>query len=112
RVNDRDLLVDIALNAEHKDSALAAFDRVVGAGGGTDLVLVRSIEAKTAQKAVAKRAKTLIQEAEAARIAAEEDRRRREAAVCEGVEGLVEVNDVAAARAEMARLSHAWAALD
>jgi hypothetical protein len=113
RVNDRDLLIEIAQTADHKDTALGAFDRLVA--GGAELALVRTIEGKTAQKAVARRARTLIQEAEAAeaaRIAAEEERRRRETAVCEGVEGLVEVTDVAAARAEMARLSHAWTALD
>jgi hypothetical protein len=113
RVSDRDLLIDIAQNGEHKDTALGAFERLVERG--VDLALVRTIEGRTAQKAVARRARTLIQEAEAAeaaRIAAEEERRRREAAVCEGVEGLVEVNDVAAARAELARLSHAWTALD
>ncbi|HVQ41054.1 MAG TPA: DUF349 domain-containing protein [Vicinamibacterales bacterium] len=113
RVNDRDLLIEIAQNADHKDTALGAFERLVAGGG--ELALVRTIEGKTAQKAVARRARTLIQEAEAAeaaRIAAEEERRRRETAVCEGVEGLVEVTDVAAARAELARLSHAWTALD
>lgn len=113
RVNDRDQLIEIAQNSEHKDVAIAAFDRLVAPT--VDLALVRAIETRTAQKSVARRARTIIQEAEAAeaaRVAAEEERRRREAGVCEAVDGLATVVDPAAARAELARLTAAWSALE
>ena len=72
RLNDQESLVEIAQNSEHKDVALAAFERIAGAS--PDLALVRSIEARTQQKSVARRARQIIQEAEAAeaaRLAAE-----------------------------------------
>jgi hypothetical protein len=113
RVNDRDALIEIAQNSEHKDVAMAAFDRLISPT--PDLALVRAIEGRTQQKAVARRAKQIVQDAEAAeaaRVAAEEDRRRREAGVCEAVEGLADVSDPAVMRAELDRLSSAWTALD
>ena len=66
-----------------------------------DLALLRSIEARAQQKLVARRARAIIQEieaAEAARIAAEEERRRQEAALVEGVERLRDTVDAPSAR--------------
>ena len=113
RVTDRDLLTEVAQNGEHKDVALAAFEALIGAQ--PDLALVRAIESRTQQKSVARRAKQIVQDAEAAeaaRVAAEEERRRREAAVCDAVERLADVADPAVARAELARLTQAWSAFD
>jgi hypothetical protein len=106
--------LEIALRAEHKDVALAAFDRV--AAGTTDLAQLRSIESRAQQKAVARRARALIQDleaAEAARLAAIEERRRQEAALCASVEQVATLAaDVTLLRVELERLTDAWRALD
>ncbi|HXT69053.1 MAG TPA: DUF349 domain-containing protein [Vicinamibacterales bacterium] len=125
RVNDRDALIEIAQTSEHKDVAAAAFERLVSLEGGVqgappimeaaDLALMRAIETRTTHKSVARRARAIIQEAEAAeaaRLAAEEERRRREASLCDAVDGLASVIDPAATRAELSRLSAAWTALN
>ena len=112
RLSDPADLLEVALNADHRDVALGAFDRAIAPG--RDLAQLRSVEARTQQKAVAKRARALIQEiedAEAARRAAEEERRRREAALIEAVGRLVDVADVAVARAELVRLTESWRGL-
>jgi hypothetical protein len=112
RVSDPADLLDIALHAEHKDVALRAFDRVVG--DTPDLATLRSIDARAQQKAVSKRARTMIQaieDAEAARRAAEELRRRQEAALCEDVERLAEVTEIAAIRDGLERAAAGWTAL-
>ena len=113
RVIDRNELVEIAQNGEHKEIALAAFERLLVPE--PDFSLVRTIEGRTQQRAVARRARTVIQDAEAAeaaRRAAAEEQRRREAAACDAVERLSDVVDPAVARTELARLTDAWAALD
>ena len=113
RVTDRDELVAIAQNGEHKDVALAAFERLLAPE--TDLALVRLIEGRTQQKTVARRARTIIQDAEAAeaaRLAALEERRRREAGLCDAAETLASLADPAHIRAEMTRLGERWSALD
>ncbi len=113
RVTDRDGLIEIAQAGEHKDVAVAAFERLVSAEA--DLALVRAIETRTQQKPVARRARAAIQEAEAAeaaRRAAEEDRRRREASLCDAVDGLTSVTSPDATRAELAKLTASWTALN
>ncbi len=114
RLTDTSDLVEVALHSDHRDVALGAFERLVSFG--VDLALLRSIEARGEQKAVTRRARTLIQDAEsadAARLAAIEDRRRREQVLCEAVEQVAELAaDVAMARAELARLTDAWHALE
>lgn len=112
RVTSRDELIDVAQNADHKDVALGAFERLLQPS--VDLALVRAIETRTSQKAVAKRARTIIADAEAAeaaRIAAEEERQRREAAACEAIEHFTNVTDPDAARAELSRLLQNFDAL-
>ena len=112
RLTAREDLVEAAQNAEHKDVALGAFERLIA--GSIDLALVRAIETRTSQKAVARRARAIITEAEAAeaaRLAAEEERQRRESSACEAIERLTDVSDPDAARAELARLVQAFAAL-
>ena len=112
RLTGRDELIEVAQTADHKDVALRAFERLVE--GTPDLALVRAIETRAAQKAVSKRARAIITEAEAAeaaRLAAEQERQRREAAACEAIEHLTDVSDPDAARAELARVQQAFAAL-
>jgi hypothetical protein len=116
RLGAADELLATALNSEHRDVALAAFDRVVAAGPtpGEDVALLKSIETRTQQKAVARRAKTMLQaieDAENARRAAEEERQRQEAASCAAVEGLAVATDPDRIAAELARLRAAWEVL-
>jgi hypothetical protein len=113
RVDDQDELLEIALHSDHRDVALAAFDRLPAAS--LDLAALRSIEVRSQQKAVSRRARTMIQEieaAEAARQTAALERQRRESMLCEAVEQLVEVTDPVVMRAELSRLSEAWLALE
>jgi hypothetical protein len=113
RVEDPENWLDAALNAEHKDVALAAFDRLVTATIAIEEL--RGIEKRTSQKAVAKRARALIQEieaAEAARLAAEVDHRNRQVALCEAVERLTVVSHAEAARGELTQLVAAWSQVD
>jgi len=111
RIHDAKELLAVALNAEQKDVALAALDRVVSGEAGGDINFLKSIETRAQQKAVAKRAHALIQsleDAEAARVAAEEDRRRRQAALIEAVRRLAEVTDAARAEHDLADLTARW----
>jgi hypothetical protein len=114
RVNDADTLADVAQHSDHKDVALNAFDRLIGATT-PNLALLRTIETKTQQKAVSKRARTLIQDiedAEAARRAAAEEHRRQQSGLCDAVEQLSTIAaDVTLLRSELDRLSDAWQAL-
>ena len=117
RLTSAEELLDTALNSEHKDVALAAFDRAVDSAADPDKLdaaLLKTIEARAQHKAVARRARTLLQsieDAEAARRAAEEDMRRQEALLCEAVENLTDTSDPDRAEAELTRISAAWEAL-
>jgi hypothetical protein len=105
-------VLEVALHADAKDVALAAFDRLIDAGA--DLGVLRTLEAKSSEKAVSRKARTVIQEreaAEAARQAALEERRRREAMLCDRLEQVAALTDLSAARAELAQVTEAWAAL-
>jgi hypothetical protein len=112
RLTDRGELVETATSSVHRDVALAAFDQAVAPA--RDVAELKAIESHTTQKAVAKRARGIVQEiddAAAAARAAEEARQHEQALVCADVEHLVHVADIAAARAELARLGDAWRAL-
>ncbi len=114
RLTSADELLDTALNSEHKDVALAAFDRVVTTApipSASDATLLKTIEARAQQKAVARRAKTMLQaieDAETAQREAEEELRRQEALLCDAIENLTDVSDPDRAEAEVARISAAW----
>jgi hypothetical protein len=113
RVTDAAEVLEVALHADHKDVALAAFDRLPT--DSLDLTALRSIEVRAHQKAVSRRARTMIQDieaAEAARHTAALERQRRESMLCETMEQLADVADVSVLRSERARLTEAWAALD
>ena len=112
RLTESKELLETALNSDHKDVALAAFERAIAPVSG-DLTILRSIEARAQQKAVARRARSMIQDieaAEVARVAAEEERRRRIAGLVEAVGRLVAplLQDVDRADAELAELVSAW----
>jgi hypothetical protein len=112
RLTDRGELVETATSSVHRDVALAAFDHAVAPA--RDVAELKTVESRATQKAVAKRARGIVQEIEdaaAAARAAEEARQHAQALVCVDVEHLVHVADVAAARAELARLGDAWRAL-
>lgn len=113
RVNDPAEILEVALHGDHKDVALAAFERLSPAS--LDLTELRSIEVRAHQKAVSRRARTMIQEieaVEAARQTAALERQRRESMLCDSMEQLAGVADVSVLRSEMSRLTEAWQALD
>jgi hypothetical protein len=113
KLDDADEVLEVALNAGHKDVASAAFERL--AAGSPDMNTLRAIELRAQHKNVGRRARTLIQEleaAEAARQAAALERQRRESHLVETVEGLGELADVRVVKAELARVSEAWQALE
>ena len=80
RLADRDELIDVAQNARPQGRG-AARVRAAARAARSTWRCVRAIETRTSQKAVARRARAIIQDAEAAeaaRLAADEERRRRE----------------------------------
>lgn len=113
RLTDATEVLDVVLNSEHKDVALAAFDRLFASS--PDLSQLRAVEVRAHQKAVSRRARTMIQDIEAAeeaRQTAALERQRRESTLCETVEQLAGISDVSVLRSELARLTEAWRALD
>jgi hypothetical protein len=112
RLTDRGELVSTAAESVHRDVALVAFDRAIGPA--RDVAELRDIEARTTQKAVAKRARAILQEiddAAAAARAAEEARMAAQDDLCSSAERLTLESNVPAARLELARLGEAWRAL-
>lgn len=116
RLSSSDELLSTVLNSDHREVALAAFDRVVHAGSAADpdVALLETIAARAQQKVVARRAKAMLQaiaDAEDARRAAAAVRERQEALLCAAVEGLAQATDPDRAGAELARLTAAWETL-
>jgi hypothetical protein len=112
RLTDRGELIEVALHGTHADVALAAFDRL--AALGLALAELRQLETQSHQKAVGRKARLQIQEreqAEAARAAALDERRRRESALCDAVEQVASLTDLAAAYTELTRVVEAWGAM-
>ena len=113
RMNDSKELLETAINSDHKDVASAAFDRIAADAPG-DLALLRAIDSKSQHKSVAKRARTMIQDieaAEAARIAAEEARQRLQTSLLESLARVTEIADTERAQAELTRIVSAWSEL-
>lgn len=112
RLGSADELLATALNSDHAAVALAAFDRVVPQGGpGADVELLKTVATRSRKKAVARRAKAMLQEiedAEQARLAAEEKRRNEEARLCSAVESLARLTDPDHIAGELANLNEAW----
>lgn len=114
RLTDASELLDVTLHSDHKDVALAAFERLASGSPELDINQLRSIEVRAHQKAVSRRARTMIQDietAEAARQTAALERQRRESMLCDAVEQLAEVTDIGVARGELARVTDQWQAL-
>jgi hypothetical protein len=110
RLTSADELLDTVLNSDHKDVALTVFDRVINADN-PDTAQLRTIEARTQQKAVARRARTILQaieDAEAARRAAEEELRKQEGLLCDTVESLKDIADPDRTDADLGRITAAW----
>jgi hypothetical protein len=113
RVTAADELLDTVLNSDFKDVAMVAFDRVIDANA-PDLSRLKTIDARAQQKAVSKRARTMLQaieDAETARRAAEEEQRRQESVLCEAIEGAATVGDPDRSEADLSKLEAAWAAI-
>lgn len=112
RLADRRELFETAIGSAHREVALAAFERAIAPA--RDLAELEDVEARATHKAVAKRARSIIQELEqeaAAERAAVEARQQEQAFVCASLEQLVREPDVAIARAELARLGEVWRGL-
>ena len=113
RLSSDSALLDVALNGTHKDVAMAAFERLVPeADAGAARDRLEHVANRSQQKAVARRAKAMLQalaDAEAARLAAEEERRRQQTAVVEAVERVKDEGDWRAADAALTRAREAWA---
>jgi len=117
RLSDPQLLLDVALNSTHKDVAMSAFERVVDEqadpGSAENRERLETLAARSQQKAVARRAKAVLQamtDAEAARKAADDEHRRQLAGLVETVERLAHEDDWRAAEAGLGRARDAWAA--
>jgi hypothetical protein len=111
RVNDVQALLDIALNSGHKDVAMAAFERCIDEDS-PDRDRLEQIASRAQQKGVARRAKAMLQaiaDAEAARKAAEEERRKQQGSILEALERLAAEEDWRAADAALSRLRDSWA---
>ncbi len=114
RLTQHEEILNVTLNADHRDIAMAAFGRLITADA-PDLALLASIETRAQQKTVAKRARTILQEieaAEAAKHAAIEARQRQVASLCDAVERIASETDAVRGEAELARVIVDWRALN
>lgn len=116
RLTSPEEMLSTVLNCDHRDVALAVFDRLVGTEptAGVDVTLLETIAARTQQKAVARRAKAMLQAIEDAANAqrvAEAERQKQESLLCAAVEGLRDAADPERAAAELTRITAAWDAL-
>jgi hypothetical protein len=90
RIEDQAELLTVAIKTDHKDAGVSALERAV-AQGGTDRAALEGIADRAKNKAVTKRARAMIQaidEAEAGRRAAVEQRRQAVASAIARVEAL------------------------
>jgi hypothetical protein len=109
----RDEITNIALKSDHKDLALAAFDQLIDASA-PDRSLLQTLESRSQQKAVTKRARTLMQQmddAEATRLKAAEEQALREQQITDALEQVAQIAELTRAEAEVARLTEVWTSL-
>jgi hypothetical protein len=114
KIADPAELVNVALKTEHRNAGLAALERLAAASPEDRQTLAYLAE-RAAEKAVARRARALVQaidEAKAARRAADDARRARETEVCEQIERLSSAAASGASAAGQAEWRHAQAALE
>jgi hypothetical protein len=118
RLADPAELLNVALKTEHKDAGVAALERVVEAtaaegGAGSDEVkgTLESVVNRAKGKAVARRARAMLQaieEADAARRRALDEWQQRIASILARVEALVATPSVSGAASELAQADEAW----
>jgi hypothetical protein len=112
RVADAAELLNIALKTDHKDAGIAALERALEAG--TDSGVRETLDGvanRAKSKAVARRARTIIQsmdEAEAARRAALGQWQQRTAAVLARVEAIAAAPAMTGASAQLADAEEQW----
>jgi len=114
RLTHREELLDVAINSEHKDVAVAALEACAAADAGARDTF-QTIAARAKHKAVGRRALALVQaldEAEAARLAAAEARRRQQVALCETIEAAERTPDWQAADAALVTAEREWRSLE
>ncbi|HEY7500204.1 MAG TPA: DUF349 domain-containing protein [Vicinamibacterales bacterium] len=115
RVTDPGELLAVATKTDHKDAGISALDRAIDATPeASRRELLDGIATRAKNKAVAKRARTLIQEmddAEAARKAAHEEWRKRAALVLARVEAVAATPNAAGAAEQLADLEAQWSEL-
>ena len=112
RIADGSDLLNIATKTEHKDAGVLALERALEANAGTDpRELLDGVASRAKSKAVAKRARALIQaldDAEAARRAALEQWQQRVAQVVARVEALAAAPGTPGAAAQLDEAEVEW----
>lgn len=112
-LRDESEIIDVAINGEHKDVALAALEDVAAREPEARAVF-ETIAARSKHKAVSRRAAALVQaidEAEAARRAAEAAREARLKALLDAAAALAAESDWRSAEVALARTEEEWRAL-
>jgi hypothetical protein len=113
KLQDGSELEGVAMRSDHRDAALAAFERWA-AERREDIEALRNATTRAVNKAVQKRARTLVQqweEAEAVRRAEDEALRQREVELCQRVEALARADNWQESRAELERADEEWRSL-
>ena len=112
RLDDRDELVAVAVKADHKDIALAAFERLAS-GGMEDRELLSTIAIQARTKSVARRAKTALTVLDAQPIPPSADalRQQRER-LSESLEALTGADDWVLVSGGLAQAEREWQSLD
>ncbi len=112
RLDDRDELLAVAVKSDHKDVALAAFERLA-AGGAENRDLLETMAVRARSKPVARRAKTALTalDGQPTPPSPEELHQRRER-LCESVEALVSIDDVELLSDELAEAEREWSSFD
>jgi hypothetical protein len=118
RLADPAELLSVALKTEHKDAGVAALERAIDsataeAGAGSDSVksTLEGIANRAKGKAVARRARAMLQaieEADAARRRGLEEWQQRIASILARVEALVATPSVSDAAGQLAQADEAW----
>ena len=115
RIADPAELVNIAARAEQKDAGLAALDRALEAGAGGDRRdMLDALASRAKSKAVAKRARAIIQtmdEEEAAKRAALEQWQQRVAQIVARAEALAAAPEITGAAAQLDDAEAEWGAV-
>jgi hypothetical protein len=114
KIQDQAELLNVAVKTDHKDAGVSALERAV-AIGGTDRAALEGIADRAKNKAVSKRARAMIQaidEAEAARRAAIEQRRLVVASAIARVEALAASTTTAGAAEQIDAAEAEWRGLE